>query len=391
MLVPKSPPPTTTTSAFRLTRRRYHRRSDRRLWVPGADERPRTRIVFARVAPAEFLFLSQEDVVAAGGLDMDACLETIEETLVLHHRGEAIAPPKAALHWSDEIDTDEKHGRIMAMPAYVGGSTHMAGLKWVPSVPANPARGLPRGIGLIVLSDPDTGLPVSVMDGTVVSAMRTGAVSGVAARYLAPPHARVLALLGAGVQARTQLAALTRALPALEEIRVYDVNRDKGERFVAESSGAAAARLLAARAAEEAIEGADVVVPATMAAEPFITSDMLAPGSLLISVSSLDVDVGVIAEADLVVTDDIEHETAHPSRAVSRAEAAGVLDRDAVVPLGAIVAGEHPGRTGPDERIVVSPVGLGIEDVAEATRVYRRARAGGLGTSQRLWNEPIWR
>ena len=81
------------------------------------------------VAPVELLFLSQEDVVASGGLDMDECLATIEETLVLHHRGEAIAPQKAALHWSDELDTDEKLGRIMAMPAYVGGSIRMAGVK----------------------------------------------------------------------------------------------------------------------------------------------------------------------------------------------------------------------------------------------------------------------
>src|SRR6476620_10614276 len=74
------------------------------------------------VAPVDFLVLSQEDVVAAGGLDMQACLTTIEETLVLHHRGETIAPQKSALHWSHDIDTDEKLGRIMAMPAFVGGS-----------------------------------------------------------------------------------------------------------------------------------------------------------------------------------------------------------------------------------------------------------------------------
>src|ERR671936_730033 len=118
---------------------------------------------------AELTFLSQEDVIAAGALDMDACLET-----------------------------------IVATPAYVGGQTRTAGLKWIPSVPSNPERGLPRGIGLIVLSDPDTGLPRAVMDGTVVSAMRTGAVTGVAVRHLARSDASVVLVLGAGVQARTQ-------------------------------------------------------------------------------------------------------------------------------------------------------------------------------------------
>ena len=163
------------------------------------------------MAPVELLFLSQEDVVAADGLDMAACMETIAETLALHWNGETIAPPKAAIHWSSDIDSDEKEGRIMAMPAYVGGSTRMAGLKWIPSVPSNPARGLPRGIGLIVLSDPDTGLPLAVLEGTVCSAMRTGAVSGIAAGLLARPGARKLALIGTGVQAQTQWLALSLA------------------------------------------------------------------------------------------------------------------------------------------------------------------------------------
>lgn len=173
---------------------------------------------------AEFLFLSQEDVVAAGGLDMPATIEVVEEALRLIASGDTILPPKTTIHWSDAIDTDETEGRIMAMPAYVGGSVHLAGFKWIPSVPGNPARGLPRGIGLVVLTDPDTGLPVAVMDGTVTSAMRTGAVTGIGTRLLASEGARTAAILGAGVQARTQLAALEDVLPSLEEIRVWDID-----------------------------------------------------------------------------------------------------------------------------------------------------------------------
>lgn len=341
------------------------------------------------MAPVEFLVLSQEDVVAAGGLDMDACLRTIEETLVLHQHHETVAPQKSALHWTDEIDTDEKRGRIMAMPAYVGGSIAMAGMKWIPSVPSNPSRGLPRGIGVVLLSDPETGLPVCFMDGTVVSAMRTGAVSGLAARELATPGASVLTLYGAGVQARTQLAALERCLPGLEEVRVHDPSRAQTSRFVAEQRRDGLA-IVPFDDAREAARGADVLVAATMAPAPFIPADWVEPGMLVLSVSSLDVEVAVVEGADLVVTDDLEHETFHPSRPLSRARDAGVLDAGAVVPLGAILAGDHPGRTSEDERIIVSPVGLGIEDVAWATAVYRRARAAGIGASQRLWEEPIW-
>ena len=127
--------------------------------------------------------------MAAGGLDVAATIDVVEEALRLHAEGDTRLPSKSALLWSDELGSEEKDGRIMAMPAYVGGSVGLVGLKWIPSVPSNPSRGLPRGIGLIVLSDPRTGLPVAVMDGTIVSAVRTGAVTGVTARRLARPGA----------------------------------------------------------------------------------------------------------------------------------------------------------------------------------------------------------
>jgi 2,3-diaminopropionate biosynthesis protein SbnB len=339
--------------------------------------------------PAEILFLSQEDVVAAGGLDMDACLENIETTLVLHHRGETIAPPKATVHWSDDLATDERAGRIMAMPAYVGGHVHMAGMKWIPSVPSNRARGLPRGIGIVVLSDPDTGLPLAVMDGTVVSAMRTGAVSGLAARHLARPGARVLALLGAGVQSRTQLMALERTQPGLEEVRVFDVRPEQTERFVAELAGGDRA-VVGCEDPEKAVRDADVLVAATMAPEPYVPPAWLEPGCLFLSVSSLDLSLEAIGAADLIVTDDLEHETAHPSRPLARASRAGLLEEGSVVPLGAVLAGAHPGRSSDGQRIIVSPVGLGVTDIAEAVRVYRAALAEGLGSRQRLWEKPLW-
>jgi ornithine cyclodeaminase/alanine dehydrogenase-like protein (mu-crystallin family) len=341
------------------------------------------------MAAAQFLFLSQEDVVAAGGLDMDACLATIEQTLVLHHQGDTVAPQKSALHWTDDLDSDEKHGRIMAMPAYVGGSIAMAGMKWIPSVPTNPGRGLPRGIGVILLSDPETGLPVCFMDGTVVSAMRTGAVSGLAARELAAQGPHVIALYGAGVQARTQLLAIERTLAEISEIRVVDPDARQLERFVRQEAPERPP-IVPFADPRNAAKGADVLVPATMAPAPFIRADWVESGALVLSVSSLDIDVEVIAGADLVVTDDLAHETFHPSRPLTRARAAGVLDEGEVVPLGAILAGSHPGRTTQEQRIVVSPVGLGIEDVAWATAVFRRASELRIGVTQRLWQEPIW-
>ncbi len=338
-----------------------------------------------RVSGSEFLFLSQEDVVAAGGLEMPATIEVVEEALRLLARGEAILPPKTTIRWSEDIESEETHGRIMAMSAYVGGSIGLAGFKWIPSVPSNPSRGLPRGIGLVVLTDPDTGLPVAVMDGTITSAARTGAVTALGARRLARPRARVGSLLGAGVQARTQLAALESALPELEEIRVWDPAPGK-----AEALGERSARVRAVDGPEAACRDADVVVAATMAPAPYVVPDWLAPGSLFCSVSSLDPEIGCIEGADLVVCDLWDHETDHPSRPLARAHEAGVIDREQVVELPALVDGKHPGRTGDGERIFFSPVGLAIEDVAAAARVYRRAAELGLGTKLSLWQQPIW-
>ena len=161
------------------------------------------------MAPTGFRYLSQEDVVAAGGLDMPAIVDVIERAFRVKAAGQVFMPPKVMITWADEPGTEEKHGRIMAMPAYVGGEFDVAGLKWIPSVPDNPVRrGLPRANALVLLSDRETGLPLAVMDGTVVSAMRTGAVTGVAVRHLARPGDRRACLLGAGVLAHTQLDAL---------------------------------------------------------------------------------------------------------------------------------------------------------------------------------------
>ena len=342
------------------------------------------------VAPVDYLVLSQEDVVAAGGLDMDACLATIEETLVLHHRGETVAPQKSALHWSDDIDTDEKLGRIMAMPAFVGGSIAMAGMKWIPSVPGNPSRGLPRGIGVILLSDPETGLPVCFMDGTVVSAMRTGAVSGLAARELARPGVagrHAVRRGGSGAHA----AGGAREDPAgarRDPRRRPDPGTDRALRRA--GGGRATSDRALRRPSPSGRRRGRARSGRAWRPSPFVDADWVDAGALVLSVSSLDIAVEVVASADLVVTDDLEHETFHPSRPLSRAREAGMLADGEVVPLGAILAGDHPGRTGDEQRIVVSAVGLGIEDVAFATAVYRRALAEGVGSTQRLWQQPIW-
>jgi ornithine cyclodeaminase len=340
------------------------------------------------VPEADLLFVSQEEVVAAGGLDMDGTIAVVEEALRLHAKGEAIAPKKSSILWGDDLDSDERLGRVMAMPAYVGGDMDVTGVKWIPSVPDNATRGLPRGIGIILLSDRETGMPIAVLDGTVVSAMRTGAIGGIAARALANPGSGVATLLGAGVQARTQLMALERTLD-LDEVRVYDVAVDRAAAFC-ERERRDGYRLIPLSDPAEACSGSAVVVAATMADRPFVPPEWLDEGAVFVSISSLDPTLELIEACDVLVTDVWEHETGHHSRPFARALAAGIVTREQVIELGQLLVGSVPGRTDAAQRILVSPVGLGIEDVAEAWRVVRRARELGLGTTLRLWEEPVW-
>ncbi len=338
---------------------------------------------------ATLLFLSQEDVVAAGGLQMPPTIAAVEEALRLHAAGDAILPPKLSIHWGEGIESEEREGRIMAMPAYLGGDLRVAGLKWIPSVPDNPSRGLPRGIGFILLSDRDTGLPIAAMDGTIVSAMRTGAVGGIAARLLANPGSSIVAMLGAGVQARTQLMALETVLP-LEDVRIWDVAPERARDFC-EREARDGYALVPVEDPIRACRGASLIVAATMAPEPYVRADWVAEGSTFLSISSLDPTLELIAAADVWVCDVWEHETEHPSRPFARALAAGIATRDRVAQLGELLVGARAGRTEPWQRVFVSPVGLGIEDVGCAYHIYRRAVELGVGTRLTLWKEPIWR
>jgi ornithine cyclodeaminase len=221
--------------------------------------------------------------------------------------------------------------------------------------------------------------------------MRTGAVTGVALRHLADPGTEAACLLGAGVLAHTQLAALRAVLPSLREVRVYDPDAERLARFCDRAQAGPAVR--PAASAEEAVRGAGAVVPATMAVEPSFATEWVAPGATVVLVSSLDGPLDLQAVTDLLVVDDWEHESTHEGRYAQRLVAAGLVPADGspAVELGEIVAGRHPGRTGAGERIVVTPVGLAMDDVAAAWHVLSGARSRGLGTPLRLRSgPPVW-
>lgn len=340
---------------------------------------------------SEILFLSQEDVKQCGGFDMPNIISIMENVFKLHHKQDYILPKKTALRWGD-MESESITGRINSMPGYIGGDINTSGIKWISSAPQNPFKyNLPRATGLIILNDPNTLAPYAIMDGTLISAMRTGANSGVAAKYLADQDSRIIGLVGAGVQNRTQLLALNAVLSEIDEIRIYDLNEERARIFAEEMKSEVSATILVMNSAEETIRGADVFVTATVTKKPIVKADWVKEGSLYIHVGSHECEFDVIYQSDKIVVDDWDELKHRGVETISIMYNTGIFDENTIYSeLGAIVSGAKPGREHANEKTYFNSVGMGIEDVAVAQAIYENAVKNNIGQSLSLWNTPTF-
>ena len=314
----------------------------------------------------ELLYLSQEDVVAAG-MTMPETIAVVEDVLREHGLGATENPPKPGVHPANSF--------IHAMPGYLPRK-RAAGLKWVSSFSGNTGLGIPPVMGLIILNDVQTGQPLAVMDCRWITAMRTGAVSAVAARYLAAKKATVVGIIGAGIQGRYNLLALAAVLSQLELVRVFDINRRTADGLVDVLGGELKLRFEVERSAQAVIEGADIIVTATgRLDQPIFKEKWIAPGSLVLPVHHRGWENRTLHAVDKFITDDWQQlKLAH--------EKVGGFDGplpDRHAELGQIIGGLKPGRGNETERIIDFNYGLAIEDVAVAGEIYIRAKAKGLG------------
>ena len=340
--------------------------------------------------PLKLLYLSQSDVITAGGLDMEQTLRAVEDVLGLLETGECELPAKTVLRWGG-LEAEQNLGRINAMPAYVGGSYQMAGIKWIAGFPMNPMRhDLPRGIGMIVLNSVKSGVPLVVMDGTIVSAMRTGAVTGVAAKYLARPESEIVGLIGAGVQNRTQLLAVLTAIPNLKRAVVMDLSLDRARTFARDVSVQLGLPVDIEEDAERVARQSDILITATTSPDPVVQEDWWPEGCFYALVGSYnECTLGLIQQADKVVVDNWDEIVHRGTQSLARMHLTGRFSKDDLhAHMGEVVIGKKVGRTSVSERIHFCAVGMGIEDVAVATLIYNRAKAEGLGQTLELWEEP---
>ncbi|MCF7791074.1 MAG: hypothetical protein K9M56_03660 [Victivallales bacterium] len=354
----------------------------------------------------EFLYLQQEECIKAGGRDMEGCLKAVERSFFLHGKNDYIQPGKPVIRWGGP-ETEEVTGRIMSMPSFLGGENYSdelesrnligpvntSGIKYIPSRPHNPARfRLPRANAVIIISNPDSLMPSCIMDGTLISAMRTGAASGVAAKYLAKKTSKVLGLVGAGVQGITQVMAMKGAVPALEECRVYDINPKIYDYFSEKmKANNVDIKLKFVDTVEEAFIDSDVISTATMAKKPYVKPEWYKEGALHCEISFWDTPAEALKVMDFVVVDDWYQVKHHGVDVSWRAVRDGVIsDKKIRGNLGEIITGSVTGRSSDKEKIFFNPIGMGIHDLSEAHRIYRNAEKMGLGKKIPLWDEPIF-
>jgi alanine dehydrogenase len=307
------------------------------------------------------LVLSRAEVRAL--LDLDLLLDALERAFVELSAGRVSVPPRIA--------ASTERGLLAAMPGYADGVLET---KLVSVFPEN--RDLPSHQATISLFDDETGRPLALVDGTEITAVRTGASSAVSTRALARDDARVLAVLGTGVQARSHIET-ARRVRDFDEIRVVGRNLERAEELASEIGGSAFGSF------EEAVRGADVVSACTDASEPVLSAEWLAPGTHVTSVGASRVGPELDREtvtAGLLV---VESRVAFEPYPAGSHELQG-LDPESAVELGEVLAGTRDGRTSPEQITVYKSMGHAVEDAAATGLVYRRALEEGAGTEVEL-------
>lgn len=343
-----------------------------------------------KLSGAEFLFLDQRAVLAAGVLDMPAAMEAVGVAFSLYEQGMCRQPHKVVLRNGDSADS-EQYGRYNSLYAMIGDPPYAVGTKWIGSFPLNRDLGLPRASALLILNSPETGFPIAVMDGTIISAIRTGAVTALGARHLAPRNTKKIGIVGAGVQARAQILGLMTALPSVREIAVYNRTREHAEALADECRSRWNAPAVVADSIRSALDDADVALTLTTAVEPLIKAEYVKPGALTIQISGHECDFDVVSQCSKIVVDDWDVLKHRGIMTPAIMHAQGLLKDEAIhASLGQLLLGRKPGRENDFERIHFAHMGMGIADIALGYSVYRRARRDGLGQTLALWDEPLW-
>jgi len=318
---------------------------------------------------SEILYLSRDNIGALN-IGMSDVISLLEESFLEKAKGNVDALPKIELH--PKRDDNFINAMLCSFPKF-----NAAGLKWISAYPGNREKGLPYISGLIVLNDQETGFPMAIMEAGILTAIRTGAVTGLSAKYLARNNSQTVAILGCGVQARTQLEAVLAICPEITTVKTFDINFEAIDRFAQEMETRFKVRVEKVNNPQQAVEGSDIIItagPILASPKPVIESSWLKEGCFgaPIDYDSYWQKSGFEAAARIYVDD------------VPQFEAHRVMGYFSAVPkvygdLADLVSGKISGRLNDSERIIAINLGLSLEDIAVAALVYDHAKRKGLG------------
>lgn len=311
-------------------------------------------------------------------LHMEEAIGLVEEALIEFGTGWVDMPQRLV------ISVRQHSGTCAFMPAFLP-ATGALSIKTVSVFKDNVKKGLPTIFGTVLLLDSESGAPLSIMDGTRLTAIRTGAASAVASKYLAKKDARVAAIFGAGVQGRTQLEAIC-TVRHIEEVRVVDRDQKAAERFVKEMRGRGPIpdKVEVVGSPKDALAGADIVATATTSPMPIFDGDDLSPGVHINAVGShtpntRELDTKTVVRSK-IVCDSVTACLVEAGDLLIPIEEGALNKSDIHGGLAEVISGQLPGRQSYEEITLFKSVGLAFQDAATALETYRKARAMGLGT-----------
>jgi N-[(2S)-2-amino-2-carboxyethyl]-L-glutamate dehydrogenase len=332
----------------------------------------------------KLLYLNSSDIAGVYA-DIDP-LRCVAEALRQHAEGAARVGDEGTLRWSP---AEGQSARTLNMPGLLAAPP-VVGTKIINANTGNPDHGLPRADGLTLLFDPRTARPSVIMPAAEISALRTAAVSTLAALHLRNGSPVTLALLGAGKIAETHAVLMAKHL-GLDGVLIYDRLPERGQ-ILAEKLRAmdGCFRRVATAAAEDAVRQASIVVAATTTTTAYVPYNWIARGTAVINVSLDDIDADAYIKSDLLYVDDWQLIVADTQRILGRLARAGKVSgpgdsapacgRSVTGTIGELLAGTCPGRENAEQTVLVNPFGMAIEDLALAQAVYTAAVSRGLGT-----------
>ena len=317
------------------------------------------------------LWISEEDVGRL--ITMREVMTAVEAAFKAHGLGRVQMPSKVYL------DFARYRGDLRAMPAYIE-EMEMAGVKVVNSHADNPMSGLPAVAAVLVLNDPKTGMALAILSATLLTALRTGAAGGIAARFLARPDSRVVGLVGCGRQALRQLEALKAVLP-VERVKVWGLTRTESDRFLENAPLFKGTAFEVCEQVSAACD-ADIIVTTTPSRQPVVLSSWIKPGTHINAIGAdapgkQELDPEILRRACIVV-DEIE-QACHGGELNVPVRRGEISRGDIEAQLGQIIAGAKQGRKSPQDITVFDSTGLAIQDIAAGAAVYQKALQAGAG------------